>query len=232
MNNDSNVQPTDSETQVAVATATPALTAEVSATTEKEPSAQPVAAASATVPAEVAAPKKPARAKPRTAKAVTPASAQVVAPQQKSTSPEPAANTATTTGESAPVIKQEPTGAESLAAPVVTAATKSRKKAASVSKNKPAEAPKADKAAKMAKVNKPTVAAAKKPKLIRDSFTLPESDYALFGVMKQRALDGGREIKKSELLRAALVTLAQLDTADFIQAISQIERIKTGRPKK
>lgn len=72
----------------------------------------------------------------------------------------------------------------------------------------------------------------KKQKLMRDSFTLPESDYALFAILKRRALDVGLDVKKSELLRASLALLAKLDDAELMAAIGRVERIKTGRPKK
>ena len=91
---------------------------------------------------------------------------------------------------------------------------------------KPAAAPKAE---KPAKVKKQTP---KKVKLIRDSFSIPENDYVLFTTLKQRALAAGVDVKKSEVLRAALVTLAKLDDAALVAAIGQVERIKTGRPKK
>ena len=87
--------------------------------------------------------------------------------------------------------------------------------------------PKADEAPATAKKHTPA-----KPKLVRDSFTLPEADYALFASLKQRALTGGAEVKKSELLRAALAMLARADDAEFLKAVGQVERIKTGRPKK
>lgn len=71
-----------------------------------------------------------------------------------------------------------------------------------------------------------------KPKLVRDSFTLPENDYMLFATLKKRALAGGMDVKKSEVLRAALAMLARTDDAEFLKAVSLVERIKTGRPKK
>lgn len=70
----------------------------------------------------------------------------------------------------------------------------------------------------------------KKPKLVRDSFTLPESDYALFASMKARCLAKGVEVKKSELLRAALRQLSGLEDPMLIAVMAQVERIKTGRP--
>ncbi len=67
---------------------------------------------------------------------------------------------------------------------------------------------------------------------VRDSFTFPESDYALFALLKKRALAGGCEIKKSELIRAGLILLNTLSDAALIDALNKIERVKTGRPKK
>lgn len=70
----------------------------------------------------------------------------------------------------------------------------------------------------------------KKPKLVRDGFTMPEADYALLGTLKKRALAAGREVKKSELLRAGLRALAALPDAPFLAAVEGVERIKPGRP--
>lgn len=95
--------------------------------------------------------------------------------------------------------------------------------AAAVETAAPAEAPKADKAKKHAPA---------KPKLVRDSFTLPADDYALFATLKKRALAGKTEVKKSELVRAGLAMLARADDAEFMKAIGLVDRIKTGRPKK
>ncbi|MDP2882916.1 MAG: hypothetical protein Q8N89_15220 [Azonexus sp.] len=114
-------------------------------------------------------------------------------------------------------------------APAPKAPAKPVKKAPAAAKEKVAEAPKAEKAEKVAKVKKQ---APKPPKLVRDSFTIPETDYALFATLKQRALVAGVEVKKSEILRAAVVVLAKLDDAELVKAIGLVERIKTGRPKK
>lgn len=72
----------------------------------------------------------------------------------------------------------------------------------------------------------------RKAKLVRDSFTFPEQDYALFAQLKTRALSAGREVKKSELLRAGLATLASMTERSFLRVIDAVERIKTGRPSK
>jgi len=72
----------------------------------------------------------------------------------------------------------------------------------------------------------------RKPKLVRDSFTFPAADHARLGELKQRALKSGREIKKSELLRAGLTALVAMPDAAFLAALDGVERIKTGRPAK
>lgn len=113
--------------------------------------------------------------------------------------------------------------------PAAKTPAKAVKKTPAAAKEKVAEAPKVEKAEKAAKAKKQAV---KKPKLIRDSFTLPETDYTLFASIKQRALAAGVEVKKSEILRAALVTLAKLNDAELASALGLVERIKTGRPKK
>lgn len=72
----------------------------------------------------------------------------------------------------------------------------------------------------------------RKPELVRDSFTFPAVDHARLAELKQRALKAGREIKKSELLRAGLAALATMPDAAFLAAVDGVERIKTGRPAK
>lgn len=73
---------------------------------------------------------------------------------------------------------------------------------------------------------------AKKPKLVRDSFTFPETDYIKFTVLKQRALKAGRDVKKSELLRAGLAMLSGLDEPNLIKVLDGIDKLKPGRPAK
>lgn len=113
-----------------------------------------------------------------------------------------------------------------VSAPVPKTPVKPVKKAPAAAKGKIADAPKAEKTEKVKKQ------APKKPKLVRDSFTIPEGDYALFATLKQRALTAGIEVKKGEVLRAALLALDKLDDAELVKAIGLVERIKTGRPKK
>ncbi len=83
------------------------------------------------------------------------------------------------------------------------------------------------KAEKPAKAGKPVKA--RKTKLVRDSFAMPEAEYAQIGELKKR-LAGA--YKKSELLRAGVAVLCALDDAELQAVMSHIERIKTGRPSK
>lgn len=72
----------------------------------------------------------------------------------------------------------------------------------------------------------------KKLKMIRDSFTMPESDYAHIAALKERCLKAGIGVKKSEVLRAALNCLSKLSDKALTKAITDLEAIKTGRPAK
>ncbi len=69
-------------------------------------------------------------------------------------------------------------------------------------------------------------------RLVRDSFTMPEQDFALIATLKARALAGQREAKKSELLRAGLHALMALDGDTLIGALGRLQPLKVGRPKK
>ena len=71
---------------------------------------------------------------------------------------------------------------------------------------------------------------AKKPKLVRDSFTIPKTEFAVLEELKQRAAKLARPIKKSELIRAGIKVLAALSNAAFLTALNQVPTIKTGRP--
>jgi len=71
-----------------------------------------------------------------------------------------------------------------------------------------------------------------KVKVVRDSFTMPQNDYAKIGELKQVLLKAGMHVKKSELLRAGLHALGKLSTLQLKQAMAKMEQIKTGRPKK
>ena len=72
----------------------------------------------------------------------------------------------------------------------------------------------------------------KKPKLVRDSFTFPKAEYEVLEAMKQRATKLKVTVKKTELLRAGIKSLAALGDAAFLSAIAAVPSLKTGRPAK
>ncbi|MGE5170103.1 MAG: hypothetical protein ACM3JC_06980, partial [Rudaea sp.] len=50
----------------------------------------------------------------------------------------------------------------------------------------------------------------KKAKAVRDTFTMPEPEYALMRGLKKRCVGLGVAVKKSELLRAGIAILDRL----------------------
>lgn len=70
----------------------------------------------------------------------------------------------------------------------------------------------------------------KKPKLVRDSFTIPKDEYAAIEALKIRAMTLGLAIKKSELLRAGLMALTGMSDAKLKAALVAVPTLKTGRP--
>jgi hypothetical protein len=72
----------------------------------------------------------------------------------------------------------------------------------------------------------------KKPKLVRDSYTIPKDEYAVLSELKQRCAKLARPAKKSELLRAGIRALAALSDKPLLAALQAVPSIKTGRPKK
>lgn len=70
----------------------------------------------------------------------------------------------------------------------------------------------------------------KKQKVIRDSFTMPKLEYEQIAQLKLHCINAGIAAKKSELLRAGLLVLGRLNTAELVRAISALDTVKTGRP--
>lgn len=83
---------------------------------------------------------------------------------------------------------------------------------------------------------KPMADAAKdkqrKTKLVRDSFTMPEAEYAVLGRVKKACISAGVEVKKSQLLRIGLALLDRTDLPSLKGLIAGLAPLKAGRPKK
>jgi hypothetical protein len=122
----------------------------------------------------------------------------------------------------------------------MTITKRTRKSAASVAPARPAKpAAKAAAAkpvvatatAKPAQLDKAPTAAKVKHKLVRDSFTIPKTEYLVLEALKQRAAKLTRPTKKSELLRAGIVVLQGMGDKEFLAALTRVPSLKTGRPK-
>lgn len=68
-------------------------------------------------------------------------------------------------------------------------------------------------------------------RLVRDSFTMPDTEYAVLAQAKQACLKAGIDVKKSELLRLGVALLGRMDAAALKKALAGLPVIKTGRPR-
>lgn len=153
---------------------------------------------------------------PVTVKAPTPTQ---VAPMTSTRAPVKAARKAVARKPSSPVkaeAKAKP-AFKAAAKPVLTIPVKTAVKAV----RKPVTPPKTDKTSKD-----------KKPKLVRDSFTIPKAEYAVLDELKLRIGQLMASAKKSELIRAGIKALAAMPDAALLAALKAVPAIKTGRPKK
>ena len=87
-------------------------------------------------------------------------------------------------------------------------------------------------AKKPAVKSKPAAPAKAKTKLVRDSFTIPKSEFAVLDALKSRGMSLARPVKKSELLRAGIVALKAMNDKAFLDALACVPSLKTGRPKR
>lgn len=94
---------------------------------------------------------------------------------------------------------------------------------------KAAKPAKAVKAAPAAKAPKEKV---KKPKLVRDSFAMPEAEYEVLRDLKKACMKAGIDIKKSELLRVGVALLNKQTPEEIQAALSELVPLKAGRPRK
>ncbi len=76
------------------------------------------------------------------------------------------------------------------------------------------------------------IKAPKKPKLIRDSFTMPKDEYQAIDSLKQRATRLLHSAKKSELLRAGIMALSAMDDKHLAAVLARVPALKTGRPSR
>lgn len=125
------------------------------------------------------------------------------------------------------------------AKPAAKVTVKAAAKAPLKAKSKaPAQAPKSPVARPVAQATaKATVVAVKhgkvkKPKMVRDSLTIPKLEYAVLDALKLRAAKLASPVKKTELIRAGIKAIAAMPDAAFLAAIRAVPSLKTGRPAK
>lgn len=68
------------------------------------------------------------------------------------------------------------------------------------------------------------------PKVKRDSFTIPVSDYEIINNIRKRCLACALNVNKSEVIRAGLHALQNMTDAELIAMMESLEKVKTGRP--
>ena len=89
------------------------------------------------------------------------------------------------------------------------------------------EAAKESKSEKEAKVPRKL-----KLKVVRDSFTMPQSEYLKIAEIKALCLKAGVQVKKSEVLRAGVIALCAMNEKELNAILNSMDKIKTGRPYK
>lgn len=82
-------------------------------------------------------------------------------------------------------------------------------------------------------IPKPAAKKPKKPKakVVRD-FSMPQAEYQKIAEIKEACLKAGLRVKKSEVLRAGLKALGEMNEAQLKRAIAGMGKIKAVRPKK
>lgn len=115
------------------------------------------------------------------------------------------------------VKRTSPAAATSAAKPASKPVAKSADKPAAKAKATPK--PAAEKPVKL-----------KKPKMVRDSLTIPKLEYAVLDALKLRAAKLASPAKKTELIRAGIKAIAAMTDAAFLAAIKAVPSLKTGRP--
>lgn len=143
----------------------------------------------------------------------SPAPAPVKAAARPAAKAQPKASPSAT--KKAPARAAKPAPAAPAAKPAVKVVTQA------AVKSKAAPKPPAEKAVKL-----------KKPKMVRDSLSIPKPEYAVLDALKLRAAKLASPAKKTELIRAGIKAIAAMADGAFLAAIKAVPSLKTGRPSK
>ena len=77
-----------------------------------------------------------------------------------------------------------------------------------------------------------TPAPPSKERAVRATFTLAEADSALLPALQQRCLEGRHSAARSEIVRAGLRALAQMQAKEFLTLVKGVEKLKPGPGKR
>lgn len=66
--------------------------------------------------------------------------------------------------------------------------------------------------------------------IIRETFSLPPDESARIDAMRMRAAKADVMLNRSEIIRAGIAALTQLDEAPFLTSANNVPQLKTGRP--
>ncbi len=106
------------------------------------------------------------------------------------------------------------------------AGAKTRNSSASVKTSQSQSIPKDEKTGKRGKQPEKKAEKTAKPKkikLLRDSYSIPESEHKEIDVLKKRCIDHGKQVKKSYLLRAGIQVLALMDDSELLAAVKRVK---------
>ena len=68
-------------------------------------------------------------------------------------------------------------------------------------------------------------------RVVKDTFTFPETDYQLIAKIRDNLLSNGVAVTKSEVIRAGLNALDKLSLDELKELFDSLLKVKTGRPK-
>jgi hypothetical protein len=71
-----------------------------------------------------------------------------------------------------------------------------------------------------------------KTRLVQDRFKMPKADFELLASLKVRATGLHRPAKKSELLRAGILSLQKLSDANLCKVLDSLTPLQAARPVK
>ncbi|RYZ79744.1 MAG: hypothetical protein EOP06_26620 [Proteobacteria bacterium] len=68
-------------------------------------------------------------------------------------------------------------------------------------------------------------------RVVRETFTIPEAEHSQVEGIRGRMLGKAIAVNKSEVVRAGLLAISELDDKSLVALFDRLERVKTGRPK-